>query len=454
MTLSGDVTLREVLRRDAPWLFEAELEVCVVGSAALAEACRRAGVDCPTVRDVDLAWQLDVAAGESLLARHGVGLSVTVGNRARGTLAFRAAARRIEVTSFRGDGDSRAARIRADLERRDMTIGAIAWSLADDVLHDPFHGLDHWRSRRIEAVGEPRARVDEHPVRFLRYYRRAHSLGFTLAAPLRKLAFEPAWASSTPGEAIAAELRRVLEDVPSPGTCLVELHEAGALVRFAPELAPQFDGRPAGPIRHHPEISQALHLVLALDWAKARTTGLPEADRLAVLIAVLCHDLGKGLTPDARLPAHHGHEADGVPLVHSLLDRLPGLADARGRKLAEAVCLLHLEARRLRQLRAGTVASLYDRWFRAPDFPVELFALAVGADVGGRLGRAAEGERVREALVDELRAIRAACAAVDAAGLRARFATDLSAFRRELHDAWCAAIRGAFAEDPRGPSEP
>lgn len=439
--------LRAELQRDAPWLFDPELEVCVVGSAALAEACRRADVDCPAVRDVDLAWRLGVDSADTLLARAGANLPVTTGSRARGTLAFRAGRRRVEITAFRGNGDTRTERIHADLARRDMTIGALAWSLCDDAVHDPFHGIDHWRTARIEPVGDPRERIAEHPVRFLRYYRRAHTLGFALAGPLRKLAFDPEWARTTPNEAIAAELRRILEDVPSPGRCLIELNEAGALAHFAPELAPQFDGRPAGPVRHHPEVSQALHLVLALEWAKAHVAGLDDNDRIAVLVAVLLHDLGKSTTPPERLPAHHGHEADGVPLLHALLDRLPGLCDARGRKLAEATCRLHLEARMLRQLRAGTIASLYDRWFRAPEFPVELFALAVGADSGGRLGRIDEGDRVRKQITHDLGAVRAACGSVDAASLRASCGDDLQAFRRELHDAWCAAIRGALATD-------
>lgn len=444
---TSDIGVREMLSREAPWLFAPELETCVVGSAALAEACRRADVECPSVRDIDLAWRLRVADGAALLRSHGVVLPVTTGNLERGTLACRIGGRRIEITTFRGQGADHAARIHDDLARRDMTIGALAWKLEDDTLLDPFHGLDHWRSARIEPVGDARERIDEHPIRYLRYFRRAHSLGFHLAAPLRKLAFDPRWLQVTPREAIAAELRRILDDVASPGRCLVELHECGALQHFAPILATQFDGRPAGPIRHHPEISQSLHLLLALQWAKARITELPEEDRLAVLVAVLCHDLGKGLTPAEEWPAHHAHEARGVAVVGEFLDSMPGLTDARGRRLAEAVCKLHLEVRQLRSLRAGTVAKLHERWFRGPDFPLDLFALAIGADVGGRLSREGEGDRTRKAVHDDIEAVREACGSVDAAALRARAGDDLDAFRRDLHEAWCDAIRGAFGSD-------
>ena len=442
-TTTDDV--RGELSRHAPWLLDPELEVCVVGSAALAEACRRADVDCPPVRDIDLAWRRDVRAGQKHLEGHGVALPVTAGSLARGTLAFRAGPRRIEITTLRGEGATPEERLHADLARRDMTIGAIAWSLHDDRVFDPFHGIDHWRAGRIEPVGDPAERVADHPIRYLRCFRRAHALGFTISSSLRKLAFDPRWAAETPPEAAAGEFRRILEDVESPGRCLMELHESGALAHLAPELDAQFDGRPAGPIRHHPEISQALHLVLALEWAKARTMELPAEDRTAVLVAVLCHDLGKGLTAPDHWPAHHAHESRGVDVVHALLDRLPGLTDARGRKLAEAVCQLHLEVRQLRALRPGTVATLYEKWFRAHDFPLENFALAVGADVGGRLGLEAEGARVRSEVLADLTAVREVCGAVDAAALRARHGDDLDAFRNALHGAWCSAIRHALA---------
>jgi tRNA nucleotidyltransferase (CCA-adding enzyme) len=441
------VLRREIagLREVAPWLFAPELCTCVVGSAALVEACARAGLEPPAAEDLDLAWALDPDAGRALLDRHGVGLPTTEGSRDRGTLAFRAGGgRRIEITTFRGAGRSPAERIEQDLGRRDMTIGAIAWWLAEDRIVDPSGGLDDWRAGRIEPVGEALERIAEHPIRYLRWFRRAHELGFELSRKIRRLRFDPAWFEPIPREALAAELRRALDRLRSPGALLVELHEAGALASLAAELAPQFDGRPAGPLRHHPELGQGLHLVLALEWAAARARDLPAADRNAVMVAVLTHDLGKNLTRPADLPSHPGHEGDGVPLVRSLLDRLPGLTDPRGRKLAEQVCRLHLLVRRLGEMRGGTLAGLYERELRGADFPLPLFALAVGADVGGRLGREAEGEAVRAQVEAELGALRQAAAAVDARPLREAHGEDLDGFKQALHRARAVAIRRAL----------
>lgn len=446
------------LRREAPWLQESALGACLVGSHALALACARAGIAAPPPRDLDLAWALDVERGERLLRERGVFLPTTGGNVERGTLAMKLAGRRIEITTFRGqDGDSgdddgridgaaMAQRIERDLAGRDMTIGAIACELGSGRLHDPFGGVEHFAQRRIVAVGDPAQRIREHPVRWLRYYRKAQERGFELDPRVRSVDLRPDVLDASPREAIALELRAALAQCPSPGRFFVDLHEARLLAHFAPELALQFDGRPAGPQRWHPELSQGLHLVLALQWAAANTQELDERDRIAVLVAVLCHDLGKGCTEPREMPAHIGHEHAGVPHVTRLLDRLPGLADQRTRSLAVAVCALHLQARKLDEQRPGTQADLYDRWFRGADFPVDLFALAVGADSAGRLGHEADGQAVRAEVEERLVRLRTACASVDAAALRRQHA-DLDRFREELRRARIDAILATRRQD-------
>lgn len=444
MTSSPAQGLMKLLREEAPWMLDPALGACAVGSAALAHACHLGGTPGPRVADLDMSWALDVEQGKRKLETEGVRLATTTGNETRGTLALRLGGRRIEITSFRGpSGDgSMEERVRADLLARDMTVGALAWWISEDRVLDPTGGLEHWQSRRVVPVGDPEERVGEHPVRWLRYYRKAHEWGFELDSSIRKMNPPREVLERIPPEALGDEFRKALLACTSPGRLFLELFEAGVLQRVAPELALQFDGRPAGPLRYHPEVSMALHLILVLEWAVTNTEQLPEQDRLAVRVAALCHDLGKGYTPREELPNHVGHEHLGIAPVKRFLRRLPGLTDSTSRRLALDVCSLHLEARRLRRLRPGTVAKLYEEHFRR-GFRPDLFALAVGADSGGRLGLEARGHEVRERVESDIRSIQAACEAVDADALRKRFPEDTGAFKDALHRARCRALLDA-----------
>lgn len=439
--------MRARITAHAPWLLHPDLGVCVVGSSALSEAVRRSSESpraLPAAHDLDLAWSCDLATGEALLAEHGVNVPTTDLNRGRGTLAFRLDGARIEITSFRG-ADSEAPlrdRIHRDLAHRDMTIGAVAWWLAEDRIEDPHGGVADWEAGVLRAVGDPVDRVREHPIRWIRYFRKAHTLGLELDRAIRKLALPHSTFDETPAEAISAEFRHALTDMASPGRWLMELFEVGLLQHLAPELAPQFDGRPAGPIRHHPEVGQGLHLILALEWAVDRTRTLDPEDAYAVRFAVLCHDLGKGFTPAAKLPSHPGHESSGLPHIESLCDRMPGLANQRTRNLALRVCELHLLARGMDDLRPGTLARMYDEVFRGKGLRHDLFALAVAADSAGRLGRSTEGDSVAARVEADLDRLCAACESVDAGALRQEH-PDTDAFRAALHEARAGAIRRA-----------
>jgi tRNA nucleotidyltransferase/poly(A) polymerase len=438
-TVRGEVL--DFLRGAAPWLCEQSLGTCVVGSHALALACAASGTTGPRPADIDLAWALDLAAGERLLREHAVFLPTTDGNVGRGTLAMKLGGQRVEITMFRGSDASvpLTDRILRDLAARDMTSAALACELATGRLHDPSGGLRDWQARKVQAVGDPADRVREHPIRWVRYFRKAHEWDFELDRRIRALDLPHRLLDTLPKEAIAGELRAILLRCRSSGRCLLELHEARLLDHLAPDLARQFDGRPAGPQRWHPEVGQALHLILALEWAHSRCRHLDERDRLAVMIAVLCHDFGKSHTQPDLLPGHPGHDRAGARYVERFLDRWPGLADPRARMLAVHVCELHIEIRDCEHLRAGTLARLYDRYFRARDYPVDLFALAVGADSGGRLGLEHDGDRVRERVTRDVEALRRACASVDAGALRAEH-QDLAGFQAALHQARARAV--------------
>ena len=59
---------------------------------------------------------------------------------------------------------------RLDSLRRDLTINSMGVTL-DGTLYDYFNGLRHLEERRIQFVGEARARIQEDYLRILRYFR-------------------------------------------------------------------------------------------------------------------------------------------------------------------------------------------------------------------------------------------------------------------------------------------
>ncbi|MDX5379636.1 MAG: polynucleotide adenylyltransferase PcnB [Halomonas sp.] len=117
----------------------------------------------------------------------------------------------IEVTTFRGThsddhGDHIAQQsehglllrdnvwgnIQEDAIRRDFTVNAIYYSIADFSIHDFADGMRDIESRTLRLIGDPAVRYREDPVRMLRAVRFAAKLDFHIApdseAPIHELA--------------------------------------------------------------------------------------------------------------------------------------------------------------------------------------------------------------------------------------------------------------------------
>jgi len=99
----------------------------------------------------------------------------------------------------------------------------------------------------------------------------------------------------------------------------------------------------------------------------------------------LTHDLGKGMTPPALWPKHHGHEGKSVELVRALSERIRVPVDCR--ELAIAVARDHGNVHRALELRAATVVELLERVdaFRRPERFAD-FLQACECDFRGRPG--------------------------------------------------------------------
>jgi len=291
--------------------------------------------------------------------------------------------------------------VEQDLERRDLTINAIAQH-EDGTLVDPFGGVADIEARVLRHVSHA---FVEDPVRLLRVARfaaRYAPLGFTVAddtmALMRRMVDDGEIDHLVP-ERVWAETRKALAE-PMPSAFLRVLRDSGALRVLFPEVDALY-GVPQRP-EYHPEVDTGLHIELVLDAAARLAPG----DALVGWCA-LTHDLGKALTPADVLPRHIMHEQRGVEPVRELSARLKVPVDYA--TLAELVCKHHLNAHMAFELKPSTILRLLDALgaLRRPD-RLETFLLACMADKQGRAGSA----DAPYPQADFLRACRVAAAAV------------------------------------------
>ena len=270
-------------------------------------------------------------------------------------------------------------KLEEDLQRRDLTINAIAQDEKGN-LFDPYDGQKDLEKRVLRHVS---GAFVEDPLRVLRVARfaaRFAAFGFrvhettlalmrdiTLSGELQHLAAERVWREFE--RAMATE---------KPSEFISVLREVGALEVLLPEVNDLF-GVPQ-PEKYHPEIDTGIHVMMALDAAAGLSNGAAN-----VVFAVLLHDLGKGITDRQHWPSHIGHEAAGLPLVDAVCGRMR-VSNAT-HDLARKVCAGHLSCHRILEDRPVTVMRLLEKLdvFRQPEVLPD-FVISCEADYRGRQG--------------------------------------------------------------------
>ena len=266
-----------------------------------------------------------------------------------------------------------------DLERRDLTINAIA---EDDAGHlvDPYGGARDIEARVLRHVSPAFA---EDPVRVLRVARflaRFASYGFSIADETMALMRDMVGAGEVDhlvAERVWAETRKALAE-PSPSAFLQVLRGCGALRVLFPEIDALY-GVPQR-AEFHPEIDAGVHNEMVVDMAARLAPG----DDLIGFCA-MTHDLGKALTPAQEGPRHIMHEERGVAPLRAMAERLR--VPAEHAELAVLCCRLHLLAHRAFELRPETLLGVIEKLdaLRKPQ-RLEQFITVCEADKRGRLG--------------------------------------------------------------------
>ena len=208
--------------------------------------------------------------------------------------------------------------------RRDLTVNSMAYDPLSEEILDPHGG------RRDLAAGVLRAtdreRFTDDSLRGLRVAQFRARLEMQPDAELFRLC-SGLDLSDLPGERLFEELKKLLLKARQPSLGLAFLEATGLLAIF-PELQAMV-GVPQEP-EWHPEGTVWEHTLLVVDQAAGlRDTELAgegqDDDALVLMLAALCHDLGKATTTapgeDGRIRSP-GHEEAGVPLTQSLLGRM------------------------------------------------------------------------------------------------------------------------------------
>jgi len=248
-----------------------------------------------------------------------------VGKDEKDTLTYRITKKdmSMDLTFFQGT------KIGEDLQRRDFTINAIAFSLRDETFHWIEGALEDIEKRVIRTVSN--RSLDQDPLRMLRAIRYLCTLdGFVMTKELKEeIPLKKKLIEKLPGERIKMELDQILLS-PQSAIGMKSLYECSLLFTLIPELKGIEN---LGQNEHH-HLHVLFHTLLtiekiswAYDWITSheRKISLTQEDWLSLYYAALFHDIGKQGTflKDEKERVHfYHHEFFSCKAAEGIMQRL------------------------------------------------------------------------------------------------------------------------------------
>ena len=217
--------------------------------------------------------------------------------------------------------------------RRDLTINAMGIDLISFVLIDPFDGLEDLKKNILRAPD----------VRFfiqdpLRFYRVMQFIARFEMSPDKELnsICKTMDIDTVSRERIEEEFKKLLLKSKRPSLGIRWINRIGRLQEILPELyntinVPQ-------PFKWHPEGDVFEHTMQTIDAAAIIANKyIDEHDKLVLMYAALCHDLGKVTTTEKIEGTYKsiGHAKEGEKLIKHMLKRI-----THNKDLIDAVCKL------------------------------------------------------------------------------------------------------------------
>lgn len=196
-----------------------------------------------------------------------------------------------------------------DLIRRDFTINTMAMDMETGEIIDYFNGLQDLENKILRAV-RPETFVED-PLRVLRGCRFAAQLDFEIAhetMELMKKMVEDGMINHLTAERVWKETEKALSEGYNSKRYFEILNECGALKVLMPGVYSLVNTPEQ--VKYHPSGNTFKHTMIALNRVRNK-------DSITKWV-VVCHDLGKGNTPENILPKHNNHDERGIDLIESL----------------------------------------------------------------------------------------------------------------------------------------
>lgn len=203
--------------------------------------------------------------------------------------------------------------------RRDFTVNAVMMDPLTGETLDPFGGRRDLEARLLRAVA-PETFVED-SLRVLRAMQMAARFEMTVEPATVKLC-RSIDLSDLPRERVWGEFEKLLTKAEWPSIGLSVARDVGVLVKLFPEIH-ALVGCPQDPLAH-PEGDAFTHTQLCLDQAAQVAEDLSTEKRITLLLAALCHDLGKPILDELGEDPASGadHSQAGVGPTKKVLDKL------------------------------------------------------------------------------------------------------------------------------------
>lgn len=268
--------------------------------------------------------------------------------------------------------------IKTAFERRDLTINAMGINLISFEPVDPFNGLDDLQ-KGVLRTPNPRFFIED-PLRFYRVmqfigrFEMYPDLVLTKVCRLMDIAH-------VSKERIESEFKKLLLQSKKPSCAMRWLVDIGRIAEVLPELAAmqgvlqEPDWHPEGDVFEH--TLQTIDAAASYDYSSQK-------EKLVILYACLCHDLGKVVTTKlikGRLTAYE-HAKQGVYYTKNLLKRITS-----NKLLIDGVCKLvnaHLYPFEFVVGNAGSGAYKRLALKLSPDVTIVMLSKVALADKQGR----------------------------------------------------------------------